>query len=246
MKRMKIALMAVVAIVMGTTFTSCLDSDNGPSTYPATGIVSDYLGKAVMTLADGVQLVISNPEQMKFSFTGSETSFYPVVATIAYQEIEGQDYTEGKTSYNVSFAGYYNDYSYFFGGNSMVSEEDTESLTPLSSLVSAGEMSGYICVIFGYYHKDLSFADFSMYPYKWENNKLYFKLVHNKTVDTSSNKTSGMNMCFRLPGKSQLQSEFPDIVFSGEDQNTVDAMIVADGPNDKELSLESSFKIKVK
>lgn len=246
MKRMKIALMAVVAIVMGTTFTSCLDSDNGPSNYPATGIIGEYAGRVSMTLGDGVQLVISNPEQMKFSFTGSENSFYPVVATIAYQEIEGQDYTEGKTSYNVAFAGYYNDYSYFFGGNYMVSEERAESLTPLSSLVSGGEMSGYICVIFGYYHKDLTFNDFSMYPYKWDNNKLYFKLVHNKAVDTSSTKTSGMNMCFRLPGKADLRSEFPDIVFSGEDQDTVDVMIVADGADDKELSLESSFKVKVK
>lgn len=245
MKQVKITLVAILAILMGTTFTSCLNSDDGPRTYPVSGVVSEYMLGVRLTAGDGVTYNVSNSEQMKFSFPGSEVSFYPRIATFAYQQIEGEDYTEGKTSYEIYFAGYYNNYSYFFGGDYMAPGA-VESLTPLSALASAGEMYGYICVIFGYYHKDFAFEDFSMYPYKWENNTLYFKLVHNKEVDTSANQALGMNLCFRLPERSDLQSEFPDIVFSGEDQDTVDVMIVADGANNTELSLESSFKAKIR
>ena len=243
MKRMKIALMALMAVFMGTTFTSCLDSDNGPAAYPLSGLVdTGYLGSGVViTASNGVNFTVTNPEAMEFSFTGSTDTFYPRIASIAYNQVEGEDYTEGKTSYKVYYAGYYD---YFFGGYPMKWDGDAESLTPINSLVYGGDAFGHILVAFTYYHKDLSFEDFSLFPYKWENNKLYLKLVHNKEVDTTSNKTSGMYLCFQSPPKASLQDQFPDIVFSGEDQDTVEVMIEADGEKDTKLSLESSFKAK--
>lgn len=248
MKQMKIVLMAIIAIVMGTTFTSCLDSDDSPQVYIASGVVSDMYGTVMINSGD-VRFVVNNSDDMTFSFSDSKETFYPTVATIGYNQIEGKDYTEGKSSYDVYFVGYYNAY---FGGNPM-SLNESESLTPIYGIIansnggnSVGAAFNYLLVEFTYHHgKEFEFSDFNMYPYKWENNKLYVKFVHSAEVDHSStDNVSSLALCFQFPSKAVLENKFPEIAFTGEDSNEITVVLTADGPNDREIET-SSFKAQI-
>lgn len=241
MKRMKITLIAVMAIIMGITFTSCLNSDNSPGTSFATGMV--YSGISTYFVTDnGIRLNFNNPSDLEL-VNSDKTTYYPKRAVIMYKEIEGEDYSPGKTNYNVSFAGYY---IVFFVHDHMSSKDDVESLTPIYSIQESFEGSNYLNIAFQYYYNsDTRENDFSMYPYKWENNKLYFRLVHTKKVENGNLSTYNVYMSYNLPTKEELKTQFNDIQFTGTTNDTISIVVTAEGLSQQELSARE-FKGKIR
>lgn len=238
MKQMKIALVAMLAIFMGTTFTSCLDSDNSPNTY--TDIVNfdssfEFTGK--VSSDAGHTLEIQNPSNMK----GTD-GYYPERAMIGWQEVEGADYTAGQKSYKAYFTQYYVIYE---KGQTWMS--DVSSVTPInkieSNVIGIGASGGYMNIAFNITYEEDNItpkSDLIFHPYEVKNGVLYCKIVQTKAVDTSKAKTGSLYMSFPLPSRSQLQSSslLDKLELTGEDKNIYKLVITADGPN--EILLESA------
>jgi len=235
MKRMKIALVAMLAIFMGTTFTSCLDSDDSPNTYTDIVYIDssfEFTGQASSDA--GYTLEIQNPSSMK-----ATDGTFPKRAMIGWQEIEGADYTAGQKSYKAYFSQYY--IIYDIGQTSM---SEGTSVTPInkieSNVIGIGVSGNYMNIAFNitYDENTKPEYDFTFYPYDVKSGVLYCKIVHTKTVDTEKAKTGSLYMSFPLPYKSVLESQFEGIEFTGEDKKTIKIVVTADGPN--ETLLESS------
>ena len=235
MKRMKIALVAMFAIFMGTTFTSCLDSDDSPNSYMEIVTIDDYtieFTKKVKSDA-GYTLEIQNPTSMQLT-----DKSYPRRALIGWQEIEGADYTPGQSNYNAYFSGYYIIYS--IGNTTMF---DVTSVTPINRIeanaTGIGVSGNYLNLIFNITYDDNTDPedDFELYFKEVKNGMLYCKLVHTEAVETSKAKTGSHSMSFPLPSKGQLQSysQFADLEFTGDDKKTIKLVVTADGPNDTEI-----------
>lgn len=232
MKRMKMALIAVMAIVMGTTFTSCLNSDSSPATASDIGNINSLGG--YVTSDNGYRLDIQNFTDMKLT-DGS----YPTRAIFYYQQIEGEDYTTEKNSYKVHFTGYY---TILPIGEMPMTEVEKKTL--INALGTETWASGYyINVVFNINYDDKTDPkkDFVLCVDKKKTEEknsgvLYCKLVHKTPVDTGA-KTSNLYMSFRLPEKSDLLDELPDLTLSGDNKNIIEIIITAEGANG-ELTLD--------
>jgi hypothetical protein len=223
MKQMKIAVIAMLAVLMGTTFTSCLNSDNGTAEY--TDIVTiDYLGHVISDY--GYRLEVQNPSAMQ-----STDKTYPDRAMIAYNRVDGEDYSEGKSSYKVYFTGYY---AVMYIGET--STEEVESVTKINALGADSWASGNYLNIGVNISYDKSIepgSDLKLYPYEVKNGVLHCKLVH--TVKVEGTNTSSLYMSFPLPSKTNLSSQFEGLNFTGDGKNIIDIVVVAEGTNGDEL-----------
>jgi len=234
MKRMKIALMAMFAIFMGTTFTSCLDSDDSPATFQEIGNIEEFYG--TLSSDYGYSFTIQNFTDMKLT-DGS----YPKRAIIYYNEVEGEDYKTEKTSYKAYFAGYR---QLLYTG--AITYTEPESETPIYSLGEAFGSGNYLNIGFTItYDKESTdpVTDIVLYPYEVKSGVLYCKIVQIESVGTSTT-TSGLYMSFLMPYKTQLQSQpqFEGLTFSGDDNNIIELVVVAENSTGNEISLE---KVKV-
>jgi hypothetical protein len=226
MKQMKIAVIAMLAVLMGTTFTSCLNSDNGPAEY--TDIVTiDYLGRVRSDY--GYILDVQNPSAMQLT-----DKSYPDRAMIVYNRIDGEDYSEGKSNYKVYFTGYY---AVMYLGE--VATNEVESATKINALGFDNWASGNylnISLIINYDENTKPESDLKLYPYEVRNGVLYCKLVH--TAKVEGTKTSSLYMSFFLPSKTYLQSpQFEGLNFTGDDKNIIDIVVLAEGTDGEELKL---------
>ena len=100
MKHMKIALAAMLAVVMGTTFTSCLNSDRDDVNYAYVTINTSMGIITSLTTDDGYELVPQNASQMIYN--GS----IPKRAYIAFKLLEGEKLSSNSSA-RVSFVDYY-------------------------------------------------------------------------------------------------------------------------------------------
>ncbi len=230
MKQIKFALIAAFAILIGSTFTSCLGSDDGENEY-SDNVTIYPIYEAVISDA-GLRYEVQNFTAMQYT-----DGTYPSRASIVYKHIDGEDYTSGKASYKVSFVGYR---AIFYVGSMLYN--DTPSLTPINSLSEAWGGGNYLNIAFNmtYNNSTAPDTDFTLYPYKVENGVLYCKLIH--TVAVNSTTTGLVYMSFYLPTKSNLQAEFSDLTFTGDNSNIIEVVVTAEGTDGQEISLN---KVKV-
>lgn len=241
---MKIALMAVLAVVMGTTFTSCLDSDNGPDTFPEVVNIVDFMGIPTVTSDAGYELDVQNISKMKLN-----DGTYPSRAMVSFERVEGEIYDSGKSSYKAIFDGYY----YLLNVGQVINEVEVESLSPINSFIISGQQQQQQ-VVYGsgkYLNFYVEFtaddntkleSDIILQYAKVEDGVLYCNVIHKEEVGEKDKKNVYAYMSYLLPLKSELKQKFPDLTFTGEDNNIIEIVLVAEGKNEQELKTE---KVKV-
>lgn len=245
MKQIKIALTAILAIIMGTTFTSCLDSDSGPETF------SDFV---TVNMSLGIPTSLKGDEK---SYTYTPSSFeylkysdgsYTKRALIYFQLADGEVITEGKTSYNIVITGVYQDLI-----GSEFCEEDTlthKPGVPFVSLENYWGANGYLTVQFGanYNSSSTHLGLFNMYVdvEKTEGSTLYVRLNHNEDLSNYSGSTY-IYRSFLIPSKSEIEAlkeDNPEFNLDYMTNDTVNVKIVALKSAGEELE-SKSFKIKI-
>ncbi|NDV66754.1 NigD-like C-terminal domain-containing protein [Bacteroides sp. 224] len=236
MKQIKFLVLAFT-ILLGTTFTSCLDSDDSPATYYAFATVNNnMLGYITLTTDDGLTLTPANPTDMKYS-----NGDYPDRVYIAYNLVEGQEMQQGITKYDIKFLGYMNEVA-----APDYSSEPVESKTYIYQLAEEGwAANNYlnIAVSIKYGEDTNTKTDFALYPDKVEDNVLYFRLVHKEEV-AKANGTYSYYMSFFLPTKSSLQSKFEELEFSGDNNDEIQVVITAEEGEDTIIKT-NPFKIRL-
>lgn len=244
MKRMKIMMIAMMAIVMGVSFTSCLDSDSGPEAFPEMVNIVDFMGIPTVTSDAGYQLDVQNISNMK-----ANDGSYPKRAMVWFEKVEGEIYDSGKSSYKVVFRSY----SYVLNIGNVSYDQEIESVTPINSFIYYdGQQQTQIVFGSGKYlnfcmnvtiDDDTNFEnDFVLNPSKVENGVLYCNVLHTKEVSDKDNESGYLYMSYILPSKGVLQERFPDLTFTGEDNNIIEVVLVAEGKNEQEIKTE---KVKV-
>src|SRR5574344_1121943 len=103
MKQMKF-LALVLTFLLGVSLTSCFDSGSSNS-YDGTAFVTVYQSSlsngVVLKTDDGYTLTPSNPSALLLS----DGISYPERALVYYKFANGEEFVQGKTSYNVSVEG---------------------------------------------------------------------------------------------------------------------------------------------
>ncbi|NDV83519.1 hypothetical protein [Bacteroides sp. 51] len=238
MKQMKIALMALVAVFMGTTFTSCLDSDSD-NTLQAFVTINSGGGLYVSSLKteDGLTFIPQNPQQMVKS-DGS----IPERAFISYELFEGESFKEGVTEYKIVFKSYDMEFQEL-----SASYEPKESVTPLLGIYDypLWAANGYLNVCFAhYYDKDVSTSDFSLFIDRVENNIVYFKIACTTNIEKGNTYTN-QAISYYLPTESTVKEQYPNL--TADKDGYYSAYVVCEGLDQagEETELKTTSTIKV-
>lgn len=242
---MKFMMAAVVAVFMGTTLTSCLDSDGG--TY------SDGFGwyevseggifGGVILRDDNrdITLVPQNPSKLLYS-SGTE---YPKHIYAAFSFPEGDPgFVDGKTSYDVII----DNWSDVFVKNLC----NPDTLTHTNSAIRSFE-EGYTWASHSYLTLEFtaprltntSLEHFDAYPVSAEGNVLYMKFNQNQEVKSGTELSAKGMVSFKLPHKMEIISKFPELEFFGSSNDSVYVVVTADTYGNEDTKLESK-KLKVR
>ncbi|MDR0658714.1 MAG: hypothetical protein LBG18_07275 [Mediterranea sp.] len=230
MKHMKIALAAMLAVVMGTTFTSCLNSDRDDVNYAYVTINTSMGIITSLTTDDGYELVPQNASQM--TLDGS----IPKRAYIAFKLLEGEKLSSNSSA-RVSFVDYY-DILYVRDMSDGLVETATRLLAISQDIWSA---NGYLNVAAAYYSYTVdSPDDFSLYIDRIEDNTIYFKLAFTKEVEETST-YSAKSLSYILPSEEEIKESYPAALIP-DSNGYYNAVLIADGVNSSgdEVELKSN------
>ncbi len=240
MKAMKLVMMAVFAVLMGSTLTSCLDSgDSRPYGYSWVTIQSSIYGDGISSVKsdDGYTFNILNPSFLKLG-TGAD-AFYPERAFISYYLPEGTIVEEGKTEYDIEVNGA----TYYSLAIKDAELESIESKTDVNlELLGAG--NNYIDVCFTTYMKeDAKNEDFKLIlKQSEEKNTLSAEMINMVEVDNSSGQNTRHMISYKVPYKQSINSRYPDLEYLGQNQDSIYIKFI----NKMNGNSIEKFKIKVR
>ncbi|NDV58407.1 hypothetical protein [Bacteroides sp. 519] len=242
MKAMRFLMMAVLTVFMGTTLTSCLDSDGG--NYPdgpfAVTIAESYLGGLSVKADNGYTFNVSNPGAMELKYTDG-TALTPTRAIIYVYLAEGEEWTKDKTTYNVSFAQDYG-YMYFSQAVNGMTYEPLETETPVyTEYFYFG--NGYFDVALSTFHlKDFSLSDFKLCVTGVEGETIKMKLMNSEELKSTDSGVTGGNfyISYIAPGQ-EIKNYYPELKTFGTTNDSVYVQL----ENKSYAGIESE-KIKIK
>ncbi|NDW11508.1 hypothetical protein D0T50_01220 [Bacteroides sp. 214] len=231
MKNLKTWAFAMMILFVGTTLTSCLNSDDSAPQGIARGMLS--AGGLYLYTDDGFTLNIQNPTAMKLT-----DGTYPDRVVIVFSMMDGEDFESGKTKYNVNF-----DYYSSIMGMCEFSEEPVEQNTPIVALKGLTSGQGYLDVWARYYYdKESALSDFTLYADRVEDGTLVFKFVQSGKVVNKYEETDTA-FSFDLPYRNYIETEFPDVKFFGTTNDSISVKVVANDTG-AELS-QGPIKVKI-
>lgn len=161
MKNMKFMMVALFAILLGISVTSCNSSEPSKTIYEGVVTVESSLGIPTSLKDDftGYTLIPTNMEALKYpTATG-----YPTRAWIYYELADGEAITQGKTSYSITITYVVQD---IVGkGFCDPSELEYNPGSPFTSIGNAWGANGYLTTAFktGYNQSTISLDLFDMY-----------------------------------------------------------------------------------
>lgn len=237
MKHFKFLAIALT-ILMGTTFTSCLDSDSGPMEWMTTVTINnDGIFGVSVKGDDGITYYVQNPTAMQLK-DGDGLGYYPERAVIVYTLSDGEVATDEKTSYKVDFSRYY----LIFHVNDLSYDDTQESKTPIIELSTPswqGEWAG------GYYlnlafralvdDEDSKQEDYVLFVDEVDGDNLYLKLVQTREVTNNYSDGYVLYYSFRIPNKYDLESEFG---LDLSNDSKINVVVRADGKSGTQLKTE--------
>jgi hypothetical protein len=237
---MKIALMAMLAVWMGTMFTSCLNSDGGDS-WDTTAIVTvkDYMGVPTLLTDDGYTFIPSNPSLLQYS-----DGTYAKRCEIAFSWNEGVVFDNDRDkTYKITIVqtGYVYPVREYYNQVDII--ENDFSINEVTQFWGAnGE---YLTVSWKFYYTNTNEAiGFELYPESVEDDVLVMRL--RQSLGTSGTNTSAYFMSFTLPTLSYINDKLET-----ELKSTNDSIQVKIAYNNKlsgsdEVAKTSPIKIKIK
>lgn len=203
MKQIKFLMAIAFAVLMGTTVTSCLDSDGGDYA-DLRGIVTVYesMGMVALVFDDlpGYSFYPTNPDAIKYT-----NGYYMERGFVSLDLVDDETITENKKSYNVYIRS--NDYLYDIPVREFCTRPDTIAATKtISSLDKNGwGANGYLNVLLSVSYKEYQTQVFDIYPVKAEDDKLTLKLEHSYG-GKDANLQGSTYHSFRVPSLYELEN----------------------------------------
>lgn len=222
--------MAVMAIVMGTTFTSCLNSDSESSW---DGYAYGTVDLSYLLVDGGLKFYPTNMSTLKDS-----NGELPERVFFSYKLVEGQEITEGKTNYDISIVSFASlpvrrltaDPD-TIGNVSGVPVGEGQGISQFTSN-SVWAYNGYFNLGFvTSYDSKTSFDHFDLFPNDVIDGVLYMRLHQNqKIVSTSGNIELLMSFkpFTKMELSDQLEDKYADLNFFGTASDSVKVVVVAD------------------
>jgi hypothetical protein len=239
MKRMKIALMAMLVALTGTTFTSCLNSDGGLA-WDTTAVVTveEFMGSVVLLTDDGYKFKPSNPALLQY-----ENGTYAKRCEIALSWNEGVVFDGDRSkTYGITII----QTGYVYPIRNFCDQVDTiKNDYPISEVTSQfwGANGEYLTATWSYKgNSQYDAVSFDMYPEAVENNVLIMRL--RQSVGSPGYNTFTYFTSFTLPSLSYINSTLGTSLASTNDSVQVKIAYKPSSDSD-EIRKTSAVKIKI-
>ncbi len=238
MKTKKIKFLGVVfTLLLGISFTSCLNSDNNESSWDIYAFVTvkNYMGSVYLLGDDGVTYYPTNPDVLKITSTGGATEYVERAAIyLKYVDNAAGSTTTTRTVTIVS------------GNNipvkSLCDKPDTIKTTvPLQSLNYNWGANGYITVDFNFnYYSGTNFA-FDLYPEAVQGDLLTLRLKQTYGK-ANGNSLQEYLVSYKIPYFQSLQNQLENMGLGvlTPVQDSIYVTILGTGPNNTDLTVNGS------
>lgn len=218
---MKFVALALT-LLMGISFTSCLNSDDGNASYSGFVTVSQgFLSDIVLLTDDGYTLTPTNPSVLLAN------SKYPERVFLNYELVAGEEFVSGKTKYNVSILS-----GYVIPVKTFNQKPDTLNDYKITQLSAPWYANNYVTFGIGFNYLN-SVVDFEVSQQKIGHDTLYVKLNYSK----------GGGDSFYNEGTTYLSFKVPSSVYGviEEKNDSIWVKILAKGTYE---TLQKSVRIK--
>lgn len=228
MKQTKFLLLGVILLI-GTTFTSCLNGDS-ESLYDIGEMVTiekdAILTPKIIGDFTGYTYIPSNPQVIRY-----QDLTYPERAILYFKLDEGEVITEGKTKYKVSIVPNYTSVIPTKDFNYGLDTLKTYNLIQFRE--TPWQAENYLSLQFDFKYTYSSIVDFDLCPTKAEGDILHLKFNHSVGNENAYEQGSGV-YSFRLPNKWELQSRLDELEDGGTldmEADSITFKIWGEGPN---------------
>lgn len=244
MKTKKINFLAIAfALLMGVSFTSCLDSNNdNNNNYDWAGYVTvkSYMVGAYMLGDDGIIYYPTNPDVLKITSTTGGSSSYVERAKVALKYVNNTGTKAGGGKDVTIISGY------TVPTKALCDQPDTIKTTiPLQSLNLAWGVNNYITVDFFFnYYPGANFS-FDLYPESVQGDFLTLRLKQTYGKVNYGN-TQEYSMSYRMPSFQSLQSQLESMKLSTLTpvKDSIYVTILGTGANNSDLTVNESYSKK--
>ncbi|MCD7898608.1 MAG: hypothetical protein LUH22_01650 [Bacteroides sp.] len=233
MKQIKFLMVVALAIFMGTTMTSCLDSNDGdyPDIQSFVTVDKSSMWETISLLTDdGYTLLPTNP-----SFLEISSGVYPDRAFVYAKYANDEQFTEGKTTYNVTLTN-----GYSIPTKEFCTQPDTivnaTDLTSLNKYFWAA--NGYLNLEIGFTYDSNKYQAFDIYPTEVDGDELTLKVVHSYGSSNNSYGTSTTIYSFEMPYEFEFNNLLNELELGPLTpvQDSIYVTVIGDGSYDSTLS----------
>lgn len=236
MKQIKL-LMAALALIMGVSFTSCLDSGDSGDVWDLGGYmtVQQYMGSVTLLMDNGVIIYPTNSSDL---ILDTKNGTYPERVVAYCKLLEGDEFSENKKSYQAQVISWSQVPVKAFC--TLPDTINAEKVIPLQSVYGGWAANGYINASFVFNYTGAAF-DFELYPEAAENDKLTLRLKQ-----TAGSAGSGQLVeyvySFRQPSLSALQEQLEEMGLSQLTpvNDSISVTIIGTGEHDSDLKGEGA------
>lgn len=238
MKQIKFLTLALT-ILMGISFTSCLDSDSGPYQWYRYVTVDSWMGIITLKGDDGFTYTPTNPNALQYQNSSEYVKRALVLLQLAD---ENDDFVEGKTEYKVTIA--------WAGGievKEFCEQPDTINAKKIVQMSEYGAWAAndYVtveCVYACTYVNDPQ--AFDLYPEKAEGDVLTVRFCHSYGRGENAYSQASAIKSFRIPSVDRLNQQL-DRVEGGTlvpANDSISVIVVAEGTNGELKSQKTKIK----
>lgn len=240
MKTKKINFLAIAfALLMGVSFTSCLDSNNdNNNNYDWAGYVTvkQSMGSPYMLGDDGILYYPTNPDVLKItSATGSGSYVERAMVLLKYVDNTGTKAGGGRSVTIVRGSS--------VPTKDLCDQPDTIKTTiPLQNLNYAQGVKDYITVDFYFNYFPGTNFSFDLYPEKVQDDLLTLRLKQTYGKENYGN-TQEYVVSYRIPYFQKLQSQLEELGLSTltPKNDSIYVKILGTGANNSDLTISGPY-----
>lgn len=241
MKQMKIALVGVFSLLMGITFTSCLDSDSS-SSYDGLTVVTvkqDYMGSRFLLTDDGYTLVPSNIDRLK-----DTSGEYVKRCGISYKWNEGVVFENGNKgkSYGITIVDAYNTYAI----QNFCNRSDTIKYDyPIYDVIDFNGANGeYMIVVWQFYYANNEVVAFELYPEEIDDDDVLIMRLRQSLGASGTNVSQYAGLSFTMPTLTDINNELNSSLTALNDSIKI-KIGYKKSASSEELTKTKAIKVKI-
>lgn len=199
-----------MAVLLGTTFTSCLNSNNESSwdgmAYAT--LQEGTFGGVTLLGDDGITYTPNNPTALQYT-----NGDFPDRVMFYYKFVEGEFFSKEKTKYNISVVT-----ASVIPVRDFTTRPDTiqndYKMKKLESVWMGAQ--GYLNTVFSFYYKTDAIIGFEMHPVKAGNDTLYVKLQHTIGGGEDTYNSGNILISFKMPNQYEIKSKYPELTTTND------------------------------